>query len=174
MMDFRPDEEQKMLTDTIARFARERVRKVYRDAEEEGEIPEALVRAGWEIGLLPTALPEIYGGFGEYSVVTGALALEEFAWGDLAIALAVMTPNLVAIPIMLCGTDEQKANYLPQFAADTPPNVSAALTEPSVRFSPYKLQTRAERHGDEYVLTGTKTYVPLADEAEVILVYANE
>ncbi len=174
MMDFRPDEEQKMLTDTIARFTRERVRKVYRDAEEEGEIPEALVRAGWEIGLLPTALPEIYGGFGEYSVVTGALALEEFAWGDLAIALAVMTPNLVAIPIMLCGTDEQKANYLPQFAADTPPNVSAALTEPSVRFSPYKLQTRAERHGDEYVLTGTKTYVPLADEAEVILVYANE
>lgn len=174
MMDFRPDEEQKMLTDTIARFARERVRKVYRDAEEEGEIPEALVQAGWEIGLLPTALPEIYGGFGEYSVVTGALALEEFAWGDLAVALAVATPNLVAIPIMLCGTDEQKGNYLPQFAADTPPAVSAALTEPSVRFSPYKLHTRAERHGDEYVLTGTKTYVPLADEAEVILVYANE
>lgn len=174
MMDFRPDEEQKMLTDTIARFARERVRKVYRDAEEEGEIPEALVRAGWEIGLLPTALPESYGGFGEYSVVTGALAFEEFAWGDLAIALAVMTPNLVAIPIMLCGSDEQKADYLPRFAADAPPGVSAALTEPSVRFSPYKLQTKAERHGDEYVLAGTKTYVPLADEAEVILVYANE
>ncbi len=59
MLDFRPDNEQKMLTDTIARFSRERVRKVYRDAEEEGEIPEQLTRAGWEIGLLPTALPEM-------------------------------------------------------------------------------------------------------------------
>ena len=174
MMDFRPDEEQKMLTDTIARFARERVRKVYRDAEEEGEIPAALVQAGWEIGLLPTALPEAYGGFGDYSAVTGALALEEFAWGDLAITLNVMTPNLVAIPIMLCGTEQQKGDYLPQFCEETPPKVSAALTEPAVQFSPYKLQTRATQDGEAYVLKGTKTFVPLADEAEVILVYAAE
>ncbi|CUS02276.2 Acyl-CoA dehydrogenase domain protein [Candidatus Promineifilum breve] len=174
MMDFRPDEEQKMLTDTIARFARERVRKVYRDAEEEGEIPAALVQAGWEIGLLPTALPEAYGGFGDYSAVTGALALEEFAWGDLAITLNVMTPNLVAIPIMLCGTEQQKGEYLPQFCEEAPPKVSAALTEPAVQFSPYKLQTKATQDGDAYVLKGTKTFVPLADEAEVILVYAAE
>ena len=40
MLDFRPDEEQKMLTDTIGRFAKERLRKVYRDAEEEGEVPQ--------------------------------------------------------------------------------------------------------------------------------------
>ncbi len=173
-MDFRPDEEQKMLADTIARFARERVRKVYRDAEEEGEIPESLVQAGWEIGLLPTALPEEYGGFGDYSAVTGALALEEFAWGDLATTLNVMTPNLVAIPIMLCGTEQQKNEYLPQFCGEAPPKVSAALTEPAVQFSPYKLRTKATRDGDAYVLKGTKTFVPLGDEAEVLLVYAAE
>ena len=174
MLDFRPDEEQKMLTDTIARFARERVRKVYRDAEEEGEVPEALVQAGWEIGLLPTAIPEAYGGFGEYSSVTGALAIEEMAWGDLAVTLAVMTPNLVAIPVMLCGTEAQRAAYLPQFCEETPPRVSAALIEPVVQFSPYRLKTTAARQGDEYVLQGSKTFVPLADEADVILVYANE
>ncbi len=174
MLDFRPDEEQKMLTDTIARFARERVRKVYRDAEEEGEVPEALVQAGWEIGLLPTAIPEAYGGFGEYSSVTGALALEEMAWGDLAVTLAVMTPNLVAIPVMLFGTEAQREAYLPQFCEETPPRVSAALIEPVVQFSPYRLRTTAERQGDAYVLQGSKTFVPLADEAEVILVYANE
>lgn len=174
MLDFRPNEEQKMLTDSISRFARERVRKVYRDAEEEGDIPPALVRAGWEIGLLPTALPEEYGGFGDYSAVTGALALEEFAWGDLAVTLNVMTPNLVAIPILLCGTDSQKATYLPQFCDEAPPKVSAALIEPAVQFSPYKLRTSAIRDGDAYILNGTKTFVPLADDAEIILVYAAE
>ena len=45
MLDFRPDEEQKMLTDTIGRFAKERLRKVYRDAEEEGEVPQQIVQA---------------------------------------------------------------------------------------------------------------------------------
>ena len=174
MLDFRPDEEQKMLTDTIARFARERLRKVYRDAEEEGDIPAAVAQAGWEIGLLPTAIPEAYGGFGEYSAVTGVLALEEMAWGDLAITLNVMTPNLLALPLMLCGTEEQKADYLPRFAAETPPPVTAALIEPVVQFSPYKLKTTARREGDEYVLQGTKAFVPLADEAEIILIYANE
>jgi len=174
MLDFRPDEEQKMLTDTIARFARERVRKVYREAEEEGEVPEQLARAGWEIGLLSTAMPETYGGFGEYSVVTGALALEEFAWGDLAITLNVMTPNLVAIPVLLCGTEEQKSEYLPLFTSEIPPHVTSALTEPVVQFNPYKLKATAVRDGDAYVLNGRKTLVPLADEAEIILVYAAE
>lgn len=174
MLDFRPDEEQKMLTDTIARFARERVRPVYRDAEEEGGIPEGVLRAGWEIGLLPTAIPEAYGGLGEYSVVTGALAIEEMAWGDLAVTLSVMTPNLVAIPVMLCGTEAQKAQYLPRFSDEAAPPVTAALIEPIVQFNPYQLKTTAARDGDSYVLNGSKTFVPLADAAEVILVYANE
>lgn len=174
MLDFRPDEEQKMLTETVARFARERVRKVYREAEEDGEVPEQLARAGWEIGLLPTAMPEAYGGFGDYSAVTGALALEEFAWGDLAVTFHVMTPNLLAIPVLLCGAEEQKAEYLPLFTHETPPKVTAALTEPVVQSNPWKLRTTAVRDGDDYVLDGRKTIVPLADEAEIILVYAAE
>jgi alkylation response protein AidB-like acyl-CoA dehydrogenase len=174
MLDFRPDEEQRMLTETIARFSRERVRKIYRDAEEEGSVPDGVVQAGWEIGLLPTAIPEAYGGFGEYSAVTGALAAEEFAWGDLAVMLQILVPNLVAIPIMLCGTDAQKQTYLPQFCDESPPKVSAALIEPVVQFSPYKLKTTAILDGDAYVLRGAKTFVPLADKAELILVYANE
>ena len=64
MLDFRLDEEQKMLTDAIARYANERMRKVFRDAEEDGRIPPEVVQAGWELGILPTGLPEVYGGFG--------------------------------------------------------------------------------------------------------------
>lgn len=174
MLDFRLDEEQKMLTDAIARYANERMRKVFRDAEEDGRIPPEVVQAGWELGILPTGLPEAYGGFGEYTALTGVLASEELAWGDLAIALNVMVPNLVAVPVMLCGTEAQKEATLPQFCDEVMPAMTAALTEPVVKFDPYKLKTTAVRDGDAYVLNGLKTAVPLAETAELILVYANE
>ncbi len=174
MLDFRLDEEQQMLTDAIGRYSKEMVRKVYRDAEEDGELPDEVVQAGWEMGVLPTSIPEEFGGFGEYSAVTGAIATEEFAWGDLALTLKVMTPNLVAIPLMLAGTDEQKEAYLPTFCDETMPKVTAALTEPVIQFNPYRLATTAVADGDDYVLKGSKTFVPLAEDAAMILVYANE
>jgi alkylation response protein AidB-like acyl-CoA dehydrogenase len=174
MLDFRLDDEQKMLTEAIARYANERMRKVFRDAEEDGRIPPDVVQAGWELGILPTGLPEAYGGFGEYTAMTGVLASEELAWGDLAIALNVMVPNLVAVPMLLAGTEAQKAAYLPQFCDETMPAMTAALTEPLVKFDPYRLQTTAVLQDDQYVLNGTKTAVPLAKTAKLILVYANE
>src|SRR5690606_25617702 len=61
MLDFTLDQEQDMLERTIRRFAEERMRKVFRDAEEDGALPRQVVQAGWEIGLLPTGLPEAYG-----------------------------------------------------------------------------------------------------------------
>ena len=174
MLDFRPDDEQKMLIDAIMRYAEERMRKVYRDAEEEGAAPTDVVQAGWEMGVLPTGLPEEYGGFGEYSAVTGVLAAEGLAWGDLAIAFNIMVPNLVAMPVMLAGTEAQKADLLPQFTEEAMPPMTAALTEPVIQFNPYYLKTTVVREGDTYILNGTKTVVPLADTAELILVYANE
>ena len=174
MLDFRLDEEQQMLADTIGRYTRERVRKVFRDAEENGRIPQDVVQAGWEIGVLPTGIPEAYGGFGEYSAVTGAVATEAFAWGDLAITLSVMVPNLLAGPLIFAGTEEQKEEYLPLFADEKAPSLTAALTEPVIQFSPFKLKTTAVLDGDEYVINGTKTVVPLADQADLILVYASE
>ena len=64
MLDFTLDQEQEMLERTIHRFAEERVRRAFRDSEERGSIAPALTRAGWEIGVLQTGLPEEYGGSG--------------------------------------------------------------------------------------------------------------
>ncbi len=88
MINFELDQEQKMLTDAIGRLAQERIRKVFRDADEAGELPADVIEAGWEMGVLPTSIPEEYGGFGDYSVITGVLATEAFAYGDLATTLA--------------------------------------------------------------------------------------
>jgi alkylation response protein AidB-like acyl-CoA dehydrogenase len=147
---------------------------VFRDADEEGAIPADVVQAGWEMGVLPTSIPEAYGGFGDYSVITGALATEAFAYGDLATTLHIMTPNLVAVPLMLAGTDAQKEAHLPLFCEESLPKVTAALTEPVIQFDPRKLQTTAVLDGEDYVLNGTKSFVPLAADAETFLIYANE
>jgi alkylation response protein AidB-like acyl-CoA dehydrogenase len=174
MIDFQLDEEQKMLSDAVNRFAQERMRKVFRDADEEGEIPPDIVRAGWEIGLLPTTLPEAYGGFGSPSAVTGAIAVENLAWGDLAIALSILNPGNVALPILLGGTEEQKEKYLPLFTANGMPRMAAALVEPAIHFDPYRLKTVAVRDGESYRLSGVKSVVALADSAELFLIYAAE
>lgn len=175
MLDFTLNEEQTMLTDAIHRYAEERIRKVYRDADEEGEIPAEVIQAGWDIGILPAAIPEQYGGFGDqYSAVTGALAAEELAWGDLSIALNILAPGAVAIPVLLAGTERQRESYLPLFCDMSLPALAAALVEPRIQFDPRRLQTTAVRDGDAYVLNGTKSVVPLADTAETFLVYADE
>lgn len=174
MINFELDEEQKMLTDAIGRLAQERMRKVFRDADEAGTLPADVVEAGWEMGVLPTSIPEEYGGFGDYSVITGVLATEAFAYGDLAMTLAIMAPNLVALPLMLAGTEAQKEAHLPLFCEESMPHVTAALTEPVIQFDPRKLKTTAVLDGEDYILNGTKSFVPLAENAETFLIYANE
>ncbi|MDX1615560.1 MAG: acyl-CoA dehydrogenase family protein [Candidatus Promineifilaceae bacterium] len=174
MLNFELDEEQRMLKEAMDRFAREDMRKVFRDADEEGHVPDETVRAGWEFGLLPSGIPESYGGFGEYSVLTGAVAMEALAYGDLAITLQIAAPGLVALPIQLDGTDEQKRTYLPRFCEEKPPRVSAALSEPRVQFDPFAQQTVAVRQNGSYRISGYKGLVPLAESAEMLLVYAQQ
>ncbi len=175
MISFDPTEEQQMLIDAVKRFAEKEIRTVYRDFEEEGHIAPDLVEKGWELGLIPAGIPEEYEGFAEErSVVTGALFAEELAWGDLATAMHLMTPGLAAYPILLCGTDEQKETCLPQFCDDAFLPATAALVEPAIQFDPNALRTTAVLDGGAYVLNGHKIFVPLAAEANLILVYAAE
>jgi len=175
MISFDPTEEQKMIIDAVKRFAEKEMRTVYRECDEEGMISDQVVRKGWEMGLVPGGIPEQYMGFAEeHSALTGALFAEELAWGDLAISLHLLTPGLVAYPILLCGTEEQKESYLPQFCDEAFKVATAALIEPSIQFDPKALETTAVLDGESYVLTGQKTLVPLAGDADLFLVYAAE
>jgi len=173
MYSFEPSEDQKTLVDAVRRFASRELRPAMRPAEEKGELPPAVTRAGWELGLLPASLPEEFGGFGERSALTGALAAEELGWGDLAGALALLAPNLVALPVLLRGSADQRRELLPGFAGEAYRPASAALMEPRFDFDPAALETRAERRPGGYVLSGRKCNVPYAAEAEWMLVYAS-
>lgn len=173
MYGFSPTEEQKMLIDTIGRFVKGDLRPKAHEAEENRILPLSLINKGWELGVLQASIPGAYGGFGERSAITGVLAAEELAFGDLAGSFAVMLPALFVTPILLCGTEEQKReNVTPVVAGGWMP-YTAALIEPCFDFDPNSLKTTAEIIGDDYVLNGIKTCVPYAHEAEGMIVYAS-
>jgi alkylation response protein AidB-like acyl-CoA dehydrogenase len=169
---FEPTDDQKTLIEAVRRFSAKELRPHVRTADDNSTLPEAATRLGWELGLLPASLPEAYGGFGERSAVTGALAAEELGWGDLAGALALMSPNLVALPVLLKGSEQQKQDLLPAFAGETYKPGSVALMEPRHDFESAKLETRAARKNGHYVLSGAKCNVPFAAESDWMLVYA--
>ncbi len=173
MYSFEPTHEQHLLVEAVGRYASNDLRAAAHAAEEAGEISKKLVGKGWELGLLQASVPEIYGGFGERSAVTGVLALEEMAYGDLAGTLAVMTPALYATPILLAGDERQKQAYLPKVIESDWRPYSAALIEYAFDFDPNALKTTATLRGEEYVLNGEKAFVPFAREAEALLVYAH-
>jgi alkylation response protein AidB-like acyl-CoA dehydrogenase len=173
MFSFEPSEEQKFFIETIHRYAVNDLRAQAHDADVEDQFPQALVEKGWELGYLQASVPEEYGGFGERSAVTGALAFEEMAYGDLAGALTVLTPGTFAMPILMCGSEEQKREFLPTIVEGEWPPYSAALIEPYYDFDPNDLRTKAVLEGDEYILNGGKACVPYATEAKWIIAYAN-
>lgn len=171
MYSFDPSEEQQMFIDVARRYAENELRPASRMAEETSHLAASVVAGGWQLGILQAALPEDMGGLGERSVVTAVLAMEELAWGDMAGALAVMTPSLFALPILLCGSAEQQAQYLPRFSEDEWRPYSGALIEPRFDFDALALTTKAERSAGDFVLTGRKCMVPFASEAEGFIVY---
>lgn len=173
MYSFDPTEEQQMLIDSVQRYAKTDLRPVAHEADEEGSIPTKIIEKGWELGLLQASIPEEYGGFGEYSSVTSVLAAEEIAWGDLAGALAVLLPGLFALPILLEGSEQQKADYLPALLEAEWKPFTAAVLEPSFVSHIQELNTIAKDEGDNYTITGEKVYVPFADQAEAMIVFAN-
>src|SRR4029077_8918193 len=100
------------------------------------------------------------------------LAAEELAWGDLSGALALAAPNLVALPVLLCGSEQLKTELLPQFLCDGDAPGSAALIEPRYDFDSTALKTTATRSNGDFVLNGAKCNVPYAAEAEWMIAYA--
>jgi alkylation response protein AidB-like acyl-CoA dehydrogenase len=172
MYSFDPTDDQKIMVEAARKLASKEFRSCMSDADEKSEPAEAWMQAGWELGLLPASLPEQYGGFGEHSAITGVLAAEELAYGDLSATLCLTAPNLVAFPILLCGTEEQKATLLPHFCSESYIAGAAALMEPRMGFDPNCPQTTAIKKDGNYILSGIKCNVPFAAESEWVLAYA--
>ncbi len=173
MVSFSMTEEQQMIVETVRKFASKELRPLARQCDEKGEIPDSLVEKAWELALIPNVIPEEYGGFGSrHSAVTGALIAEEMAYGDLSMAIHILSPLLVAIPLLERGSEAQRKELLPGFCGGKFQPAAAGFCEPRYNFDEDNLQTTAVREGESYLLSGEKCYVPLAAAAEMLLVYA--
>jgi alkylation response protein AidB-like acyl-CoA dehydrogenase len=86
----------------------------------------------------------------------------------------ILCPALFSYPVLEMGTETQRKKYLPLVCDEKYKAATAALIEPRFGFDPYSLLTVARPDGNEYVLDGKKCYVPLAAEADFLLVYAAE
>jgi acyl-CoA dehydrogenase len=175
MIGFDPSEEQALIVETVRQFSEKEIRSRSRDVDEAGSIPKEILELASELGLVANSLPEQYGGGGERNAVTSVLVLEELAWGDLSIAIAVMSPSLLGIPLLDAGTEPQRAALLPGLIGDTSATGCLALVEPRFDFEALAPETTARRDGSDYVIRGTKCLVPwLEGTAPILVVAADE
>ena len=124
-----------------------------------------------ELGFLAAALPEEHGGLG-LDLVSYTLVVEEIGRADSNIRGIVSVSNgLYGKTIAKWGSDEQQARLLPALAAGTELGCYA-LTEPGAGSDPGGLETRAERDGEHWLLTGQKIFITLGSWATHALVFA--
>ncbi len=174
MIGFEPTEEQQLVVETVRAFAEKEIRPLARECDESRRIPPGLLEHAHELGLVGNALPEAFGGGGERSALLGALVAEELAWGDLSLALAILSPGLVALPVADFGTEAQKRDLLPRYTGDAFVPAALALVEPRFGADPFRPQAIARRDGHDYVLSGRKCLVPWLEGDGALLVAASE
>jgi len=165
-------EEQEMIRDTAREFARKHLAPFSAEWERTSTFPRAALQEMGKLGFLGMTVPAEWGGAGT-DYIAYALALEEVAAGDAATACIMSGHNSVGcMPLVAYGTPEQKEKYLKPMAAGR--YLSAfALTEPTGGSDAAALRSRAERHGDVYVLNGTKQYITTGQNADICLVFAS-
>jgi alkylation response protein AidB-like acyl-CoA dehydrogenase len=173
LFDVTPDDEQRMFQEAVREFAAERVRPAAQAADTDASTPEELLAQANELGINMLGVPEELGGvMHEQAAVSSVLIGEALAHGDIGIAYAALAPGAVATAIGHWGTAEQEATYLPAFTGEDVPAAALAMLEPRPLFDPLKLETKARRDGEDWVLDGVKSLVARAADCELFIVAA--
>jgi len=169
-MDFEFSAEQVAIRDTIRELVQDRVAPRAAEIDQTGEYPKDIEKLFAENGLLGIPFPEEYGGISGSSV-TICMGIEEIAKACASSSLILAVQALGSYPILVAGTEEQKKRLCPPLASGE--KVAAyALSEPGSGSDAAAMTTRATKHGNEYVLNGTKSYVTNGPVADVVVVYA--
>lgn len=171
-MDLRLSEEQELIKSSAreileAECPMSHVREMAADAT--GYSTE-LWRKMAELGWMGVAIPEEHGGL-DNGFLDLCLLIEEMGRARLPSPF-VPTVVLAGMPILRFGSDEQRARYLPTIAEGRV--LSYAALEPEAGWDPEEIRTTVTSHGDEFVLRGTKLYVPYAGAADELLVVARD
>ena len=169
-VSFALSEEQKGLRELAREFAEKEIRPKAAEYDEHQTHPADVVAKAHELGLMNLHVPESLGGLG-LSAFDGMLVGEELNWGCSGIGTSIGANGLGAGPVILAGSEEQQATWLPPLLEE-PILCSFGLSEPEAGSDVAKLKTTAERRGDEYVLNGSKTFITNAGHAAWTVVFA--
>jgi len=156
-LDFALTEEEKALVTTARDFARKEIIPVAGRYDESGEFPREVFRRAWETGLMNAEVPEAYGGVG-LSCVDHCLLQEEIAFGCAGINTSLVANNLAALPLLIAGSEEQKARFLGRLTGELS-FAAYCCSEPDAGSDVAGLSTRVSRHGGDYVLNGQKRWI---------------
>ncbi|HWF29805.1 MAG TPA: acyl-CoA dehydrogenase family protein [Mycobacterium sp.] len=171
--DLTPDDEQKMIVETLEEFAEEVLRPAAHDADEAATYPPDLIAKAAELGITAINIPEDFEGIAAHrSSVTNVLVAEALAYGDMGLALPILAPGGVASALTRWGSADQQATYLPEFAGENVPQACVTIAEPQPLFDPTRLKTTAVRIPSGYCLDGVKSLVPAAADAELFIIGA--
>jgi butyryl-CoA dehydrogenase len=166
------DEEQKLLQESVRRFAEEVVRPRAKEIDESGEFPRSFFDQAGELGLAGVAIPEEYGGAG-MDTLAYTVVIEEISRVCATSGVILSVNNsLVCDPLLKFGTEEQKREFLAPLAAGQKLGCFA-LTEPGAGSDPAGIRSTARRDGDDYVLNGNKIFITNGTDADVALVFAS-
>jgi len=171
--DLTPDDDQKMILETIGEFAEEILRPAAYDADDAAAHPAGLIAKAAELGITAINIPEDFDGIAAHrSTVTNALVAEALAYGDMGLALPILAPGGVASALTHWGSSGQQATYLSDFAGENVPQACVAIAEPHALFDSTALKTTAVRTPSGYRLSGVKSLVPAAANAELFIIGA--
>ncbi len=160
------------LLDTVERFVTERLRPLEAQVADEDRIPDGIVQEMRQLGLFGLSIPEEYGGLGLAMAEEVQVAFRLGRTSPAFRSLIGTNNGIGSQAIVIDGTPQQKARYLPKLAAGEIIG-SFCLTEPDAGSDAGSLRTSARRDGnDAYVINGTKRYITNAPEAGVFTVFA--
>ena len=165
------DDELEMIREQFRRFAVEKVEPFAHEWHLKDElIPMEIIEEMAELGVFGLTIPEEYGGFG-LSKTSMCVVSEELSRGYIGVG-SLGTRSEIAAELILCGgTEAQKQKWLPQLAsAETLP--TAVFTEPNTGSDLGALRTRAVKDGDNYSVTGNKTWITHAARTQMMTLLA--
>src|SRR3989442_3013145 len=169
-MDFEFSEEQIAIRDTIRELVQDRVAPRAAEIDEKGEYPKDIETLFAQNGILGIPFPEQYGGISGSSVSI-CMGIEEIAKACASSSLILAVQALGSYPILVAGSEEQKKRLCPPLASGE--KVAAyALSESGSGSDAAAMKTTAKRHGDEYVLNGSKQFITHGSIANTLVVFA--
>ena len=168
-------EEERLLQATAREFAMRELAPTAIERDEAERYERSLFTRMGELGLTAAPLPEVVGGAG-FSYLGWSLVMEELGAADMATAVSLSVHILSQYPVVTWGSEEQHARWLPSMLAGDALG-AFALTEPHAGSDAAAIRTRADRVGPAdaptaYRLTGTKSWISNAPEADRYLVFA--